>query len=260
MKILYLLLLISLTTFAQNNVYEIEYVCTRTLNFKVQTNDILYFDVDNKISYYKEGQFITVEKPDLTSLPSNAILVKEKDIPNKSYVYTNFNEKTVVENTKPYQSYYLCKEELPQIDWNITNEIKSKDGIELTKATTTFRGRNYDVWFSYEYPISIGPWKFQGLPGLIFEVIDQTKPFNYQWQLKKISNKKGIIPFTGKNIKNVISTRELLQKFKEEQMNETDIIMSRAGVDFEPTPLKEKEESFNNYRLLKREIKYEWEK
>src|SRR5690606_42002583 len=76
---------------------------SRTLNFKVQTNDILYFDVDNKISYYKEGQFITVEKPDLTSLPSNAILVKEKDIPNKSYVYTNFNERSE-EHTSELQS------------------------------------------------------------------------------------------------------------------------------------------------------------
>jgi len=252
-------MLISLKTFSQNNLYEIEYVCTRALNFKVQTNDILYYDVNNNITYYKEGEFITVEKPDLTSLPSNAILVKEKNIANKSYVYTNFNEKTIVENTKPYKNYYLCNEELPKIDWQISNETKNINGIEITKATTTFRGRKYEVWFSYEYPFSVGPWKFQGLPGLIFEVNDLTTPFTFQWHLKKISKQNKPIPFSEKNIKNVISTRELLQKFKEEQMNETDIIMSRAGVDFEPIPIKEKEEAFDNYRLLKREIKYEWE-
>lgn len=48
----YLLLLLSLNTFGQNNLFEIEYVCTRTLNFKVQTNDVLYFDANKNISYY----------------------------------------------------------------------------------------------------------------------------------------------------------------------------------------------------------------
>lgn len=74
----YLILLLSLNTFAQNNLFEIEYVCTRTLNFKVQTNDVLYFDVNKNISYYREGEFITVEEPDFSKLPSNAILIKEK--------------------------------------------------------------------------------------------------------------------------------------------------------------------------------------
>lgn len=115
------------------------------------------------------------------------------------------------------------------------------------------------MWFSYEYPISIGPWKFQGLPGLIFEVVDLSDPFNFHWQLKKISNKKRVLPFTGKNLTNVITFQELLQNFKEEQMNEADLIMSRSGFEFEATPLEEKEKSFMNYRQLKREIKYEWE-
>jgi len=137
----YLLLLLSLNTFGQNNLFEIEYVCTRTLNFKVKTNDVLYFDVNKNISYYKEGEFITVEEPDFSKLPSNAILIKDKSIANKSYVYTIFNEKKLIESLKPYQNYYLCQEKLPEIVWDITEETINKEGIELTKATTHFRGR-----------------------------------------------------------------------------------------------------------------------
>lgn len=255
----YLTVLISLNTFGQNSLYEIEYVCTRTLNFKVQSNDVLYVDVKKNISYYKEGEFVTVEAPDFSSLPSNAILIKEKDDGNKSYVYTNFNENKIIENIKLYKAFYLTEESIPKLEWVITNEIKNTNDVILTKATTNFRGRNYEVWFSYEYPISIGPWKFHGLPGLIFEVVDLTEPFNYHWSLKKISNTKRTIPFSEKNIRNVITSRELLQNFKDQHMNETDIIMSRSGVEFEPTSLEEKEKSFNNYRQLKREIKYEWE-
>lgn len=65
--------------------------------------------------------------------------------------------------------------------------------------------------------------------------------------------------FTGKNLINVITFQELLQNFKEEQMNDSDLIMLRSDFEFEPTPLEEKEKSFMNYRQLKREIKYEWE-
>ena len=37
-------------------------------------------------------------------------------------------------------------------------------------ATTHFRGREWKVWFSEEIPLSLGPWKLGGLPGLILAV------------------------------------------------------------------------------------------
>lgn len=218
----------------------------------------MYYDVNKQISYYKEGRYETIEEPKLPL--GNVIVISDDNNSNKNFIYISFKENILYDNTKPMNNYYTCEEDIPKINWQITNETKNTDGFALTKAETSFRGRTYEVWFSYEYPLSIGPWKFQGLPGLIFEVIDQTEPFNYRWQLKKISAKKGVIPFTGNNIKNVITSRELLQNFKEEQMREADIIMSRTGVEYEPISLEEKEKSFNNYRQLKREIKYEWEK
>ena len=61
------------------------------------------------------------------------------------------------------------------IDWIIKKETKKIRGLECRKATSKFRGRSYEVWFTMEIPVSFGPWKFNGLPGLIVELTDSKK-------------------------------------------------------------------------------------
>lgn len=42
-------------------------------------------------------------------------------------------------------------------------------GYECVGAKTLYHGREWMAWFSPEIPVSDGPWKLQGLPGLILE-------------------------------------------------------------------------------------------
>ena len=55
-------------------------------------------------------------------------------------------------------------------DWEIRQETKTIEGFSAQKATTSFAGRNYTAWFAAAIPISDGPYKFYGLPGLILEI------------------------------------------------------------------------------------------
>lgn len=70
---------------------------------------------------------------------------------------------------KPY--YVVDKILSPK--WQIVKEYKTIGNYECQKATTNFRGRNYIAWFAEKIPVKFGPWKLNGLPGLILEVQDE---------------------------------------------------------------------------------------
>lgn len=70
-----------------------------------------------------------------------------------------------------------------KISWDLANETKIDGQYKLQKATTSFGGRKWIAWFCKEVNLSEGPYKFNGLPGLIFEIEDSKK--NYIFKLVK---------------------------------------------------------------------------
>ncbi|WP_418512094.1 GLPGLI family protein [Corallibacter sp.] len=71
--------------------------------------------------------------------------------------------------------FNYVKEETPTINWEILEEKKSIGDFECLKAIGEFRGRIYTAWFTTSIPLPYGPWKIQGLPGLILEAYDTNK-------------------------------------------------------------------------------------
>jgi len=78
--------------------------------------------------------------------------------------------------------YYTFKTN-DKINWTIADETKKMENYTLQKATTKFGGRNWTAWFCKDIPFNEGPFKFRGLPGLIFELSDAKK--NYMYTLVK---------------------------------------------------------------------------
>ncbi|WP_316832235.1 GLPGLI family protein [Pedobacter aquatilis] len=77
------------------------------------------------------------------------------------------------------QPAILVVDTLNNFKWNIFNETKSIGGVVCTKAETNFRGRKYTAWFKKDNALQVGPWKFGGLPGIIYEVKDSEELFTY---------------------------------------------------------------------------------
>lgn len=70
---------------------------------------------------------------------------------------------------------YLVEEVMPAMTWKISADTVNLNGLSCQKATTHFKGRDYTAWFCPDLPYRAGPWKLNGLPGLIVEAYDTRK-------------------------------------------------------------------------------------
>ena len=70
---------------------------------------------------------------------------------------------------------YLIEEPVPVISWKISSDTATFSGLHCQKATGRFKGRDYTAWFCPDVPFHSGPWKLNGLPGLIVEAYDAKK-------------------------------------------------------------------------------------
>ncbi|MCF2558850.1 GLPGLI family protein [Prevotella brevis] len=69
-------------------------------------------------------------------------------------------------------AYNTYEEDIPTQNWSVnTDSVETIMGMECNLATTKFRGREWKVWFTEEIPVSLGPWKLGGLPGLILKAV-----------------------------------------------------------------------------------------
>lgn len=117
---------------------------------------------------------------------------------------------TVVQEAVPHRFSY--QEDLSAFDWVIKFERDSTIcGYSCKEATTTYGGRKWTVWFSPDIPASSGPWKFNGLPGLVLAAKDSEGLHEF----KAIVFRKGISPiFKPEHTDVHESTREKVLKAK----------------------------------------------
>ena len=83
-----------------------------------------------------------------------------------------------LETGNTYDKYYI-EDTLEKIEWKLIDARKNIANFSCQKALGTFRGRFWEVWFTMQIPIPVGPWKLGGLPGLILEAKDSTSLYSY---------------------------------------------------------------------------------
>ncbi|MFN7117960.1 MAG: GLPGLI family protein [Saprospiraceae bacterium] len=87
-----------------------------------------------------------------------------------------------------FDLYYVA--ESAKLDWKIQHEFRQIDSYTCQKALLEFRGRSYTAWFAKDVTVPYGPFKFNGLPGLILSIEDNLKEVSFKATSVKLSTKK----------------------------------------------------------------------
>lgn len=142
-------------------------------------------------------------------------------------------EKKLIRNESVGLMSYEITEKFPEIKWTITTDTKKLGDYTCQQATATFGGRNYTAWFTSELPFAVGPWKLNGLPGVILEAYDDKQEVFFLYKRLALAE-------TGELTENERSkaplkvTNEALAKAKKAfEDNPSGVVQAQSGVSGE---------------------------
>lgn len=156
------------------------------LNFKgsIQYNAELILNSNYALFKYKpDDKEVKYEEETLDNESKVNIKILDSSY---TFVFMDKKNKTIIEEKKAMYSKkkFRVKELIPTINWVLTDDVKSINNLSCKKATCSLKGRNYTVWYCPSIPTGFGPWKLNGLPGLIVEAVDSDNQVAFY--LKKI--------------------------------------------------------------------------
>ena len=91
----------------------------------------------------------------------------------KTYIYKNYPEGCMTVTDGLILQDYRYVDSLHTQTWTMGDSTREVLGYTCQQATADFRGRRWTAWFATDIPVSNGPWKLGGLPGLILQAYDE---------------------------------------------------------------------------------------
>ncbi|MFN4284905.1 MAG: GLPGLI family protein [Lacibacter sp.] len=115
------------------------------------------------------------------------VAINKMKLPTTEKIFQKFQEEEISIERSFSGQQFIYNEAKPNFNWVITDEEKNIGGFNCRMAVGSFRGRQYHAWFTFDIPISAGPWKLMGLPGLVLDAVDTTGQVKFE--LVRIENK-----------------------------------------------------------------------
>ncbi len=88
-------------------------------------------------------------------------------------IFKNYPHGKLTHTEKICMDWFRYEEEMPELEWELTDSVTNVLGYECHSAVCNFRGREWTAFYTEDIPLMEGPWKLHGLPGLIMKASDK---------------------------------------------------------------------------------------
>ncbi len=120
-------------------------------------------------------------KPDEKSLNKGVELNKNGDGLATTVILVDQKEQKRIVTVRPQaRKTFTYTEAITYPEWEMISGEQTILEFPCKQSRTTYLGRTYTAWYTLEMPMSIGPWKFGGLPGLILKVEDDKGEYIFE--------------------------------------------------------------------------------
>lgn len=173
-------------------------------------------------SYYSmqvDSIFASPDRDAILRQQINAAIGSKTEWPHKrmkAYVYKNYPQGMMTVTDGLLMQDYIYEDTLYAQNWVIQDSSKLILGHECQKAVCHYRGHCWTAWFAMDIPITDGPWKLCGLPGLIMEATSEDNSHAFKLLgMEKVS--KEPIVFSKTYVGNNKFEKTTFEKFLKEQ-------------------------------------------
>ena len=214
--------------------YDITCQIDSTNSESIQNETMVLFIGDKISRFSSEGQYIAdsikeaYKDRERTQQSFNEMRSKMPMSALNFYIFKRQNSAEVSVTEKIVKDNYRYKQEIADLNWEILPETKDVAGFGAQKAKTSFSGRNYTAWFTTAIPVSEGPYKFRGLPGLILEISDNDDYYTFKLNGFKELNDEISIEFEPEDYLDV--SKEKFLQIKQEYAENPFIKMENSGI------------------------------
>lgn len=134
-------------------------------------------------------------------------------------------------------NHYQCTEKVETPNWQIIpDSTASLIGYKCQLAQAFFKGRLWYAWYTEDIPLSEGPWKLYGLPGLVLRAYDRNKQYVFDAVGMSTMNGTANITFIQKDRENVTQKELRDAKHKFDGAESLRTTERRTGITFNKLP------------------------
>ena len=143
-----------------------------------------------------------------------------------SKIFYSANKKTIT-RIPLYKSEVVYTDDDTKIKYKLTGNNKLINKYNCQEAKLTLNGRKYTIWFTTDFETSFGPYKINGLPGLVVELTEETNKVKIT--LKSIKRIDDVTEFN--KYKNYITSKKSLT-YTDYEIKMTEIMTKRKKANY----------------------------